>query len=823
MKFVPMTGGDGDTGQDGLEILTIVNKSLTGLIGNIASVELVEETFNWSNLTAYENNTLVITHDYDLANGNITIPAGVTMLFNGGWLKNVGTITGNNTRIINVGSQQCFDDDVTFAGTWSETICNYQWFGAKSVPTRTSYILEFECSAAINKAHNSPFKVDPVPGFYYITSPLIYNTPKFLNFGIAPLEHEDDILTAPDTLIPDHVRFITDQDINIFDLRRSGINIIGGTIDVKGVGTYTKDCIKVRAQVAKIVDGSLYKINIVGDQYGNSRLGASGKAFHFDTSDNTVYGFLANMEINLLIRFIPYGVYIDKPDYGNSSTWCGVNRFFVVADGCKQGFVVKGGFNRYEGYTQTRDILDISEQDLYQAEFEGGNKIYVDCWDLYPVGSQYNPAGDSYLPSKGMLIKSDNQTVETFTHLTFEKHYTRAAALSVSNKTDITLLADKGTAKGYISELHNKLIALNKTNPASIKYYSGAAIDFDSLTPTIGSETEITNISGTYVENLFTGKGYAPVFVYNGSTDPDKDFIEIAFTGISYYSATQIFHLLLEGTRSICKRIQIIGFKSSGNPNVVNIYPDSSSVNYAKASFKGQLPGTSYTAYAIRIIGSGNIKKAATISNATPGVVTCVGHAMSGSFQFGTTGTLPAPLLPNTTYYIVNATDDTFNVSLTSGGAAIATTNAGSGTHYISKVTSLYISDIALQVSGNLDGSNFQLKIDDYRYKYSAVISQVGAAAPTLAAKLNTFPSAPAFSAYSSQGDFTLTHSGYVTLAKMDITNITLNIYEGLTFIGTIWIQRTNDNSWRIRTYNPAGELADGIINGFRLNYNFAW
>jgi hypothetical protein len=59
-----------------------------------------------------------------------------------------------------------------------------------------------------------------------------------------------------------------------------------------------------------------------------------------------------------------------------------------------------------------------------------------------------------------------------------------------------------------------------------------------------------------------------------------------------------------------------------------------------------------------------------------------------------TTGYLPPPLVPGRTYYVLNSTGTTFNLSLTAGGAAINTSAAGSGTHYISPrgvlVSSLY-------------------------------------------------------------------------------------------------------------------------------------
>lgn len=48
---------------------------------------------------------------------------------------------------------------------------------------------------------------------------------------------------------------------------------------------------------------------------------------------------------------------------------------------------------------------------------------------------------------------------------------------------------------------------------------------------------------------------------------------------------------------------------------------------------------------------------------------------------FTSSGTLPAGLSTGTTYYVVNKTDDTFQVSTTYGGSAVNLTDQGSGTH----------------------------------------------------------------------------------------------------------------------------------------------
>lgn len=74
---------------------------------------------------------------------------------------------------------------------------------------------------------------------------------------------------------------------------------------------------------------------------------------------------------------------------------------------------------------------------------------------------------------------------------------------------------------------------------------------------------------------------------------------------------------------------------------------------------------------------------AVTISIANPGVVTWVNHLLeNGSpIYLTTTGALPTGHTVNAVRYVVNKTNDNFQLSLTVGGAPIATTGIQSGIH----------------------------------------------------------------------------------------------------------------------------------------------
>jgi hypothetical protein len=73
------------------------------------------------------------------------------------------------------------------------------------------------------------------------------------------------------------------------------------------------------------------------------------------------------------------------------------------------------------------------------------------------------------------------------------------------------------------------------------------------------------------------------------------------------------------------------------------------------------------------------------ITIASPAVVTTSVDLTNGTaLQLTTTGALPTGLLPGVTYYVINSTGSTFNLSLTAGGTAINTSGSQSGSQLIS-------------------------------------------------------------------------------------------------------------------------------------------
>lgn len=83
----------------------------------------------------------------------------------------------------------------------------------------------------------------------------------------------------------------------------------------------------------------------------------------------------------------------------------------------------------------------------------------------------------------------------------------------------------------------------------------------------------------------------------------------------------------------------------------------------------------------IGIPGSGGLKVATTVDTAGE-TIQCPGHGFVNGdqvvvVQVGSLG-LPGGLVEGTTYFVINATSDALQVSLTSGGAAVNITGVGS-------------------------------------------------------------------------------------------------------------------------------------------------
>lgn len=230
---------------------------------------------------------------------------------------------------------------------------------------------------------------------------------------------------------------------------------------------------------------------------------------------------------------------------------------------------------------------------------------------------------------------------------------------------------------------------------------------------------------GAYMENTYSDTVIVSI---NGSATPGtvgQQIPDLTYAqGVEYYNrATNVYpankiccypeqsdqYLYATGTRKTAVRADSYGYRSAATVQCT----DSAGANYGKQfmcrtyaeTFAGiETIDTPYSASNPRAWQNGILpvetwdflyRFSVTVTR-TPitfdlgtDVVQYVAHGFvnTDTVRFFSTGRLPYPLLSNTTYYVVNKNNDDFQVSLTSGGAAINLSVAGTGTALVSKGT----------------------------------------------------------------------------------------------------------------------------------------
>ena len=149
-----------------------------------------------------------------------------------------------------------------------------------------------------------------------------------------------------------------------------------------------------------------------------------------------------------------------------------------------------------------------------------------------------------------------------------------------------------------------------------------------------------------------------------------------------------------------------------------------------------------------------------TVTSASPGVFTAVAHGLTTNdvVYLKTTGALYTGLAINTPYYVISTglTADVFRLSATQGGSAINTSGSQSGTHSVSKRSSV-ITTANLRADQNEVGADIKLAVRCVTsFKtissggHHAVLSLAGANAAKWALAPDSSGSAGTYGAYGA-------------------------------------------------------------------------
>jgi hypothetical protein len=95
------------------------------------------------------------------------------------------------------------------------------------------------------------------------------------------------------------------------------------------------------------------------------------------------------------------------------------------------------------------------------------------------------------------------------------------------------------------------------------------------------------------------------------------------------------------------------------------------------------IPGTFNQSNQLEFILNANLYNPYTVNVTTNYITTTGNYENTQIVNVSSTGSTPSPLINGVDYYVINSTGQTFQLSLTSGGAAIDITDAGTGSQYL--------------------------------------------------------------------------------------------------------------------------------------------
>ena len=615
-----LTGGDGVSGQTGLEVRTNINDQFAVLMGDINYLP-ADFVFSTANLLPFANSVIEITHHHTLTQ-DITLPEGVILSFNGGSLLGSATITGTDTRITNPTNLKIFDMSLVFGGTWNEISACVQWFGGKSNPNIDTYTNDV--MPILGKILEARWNVVWLTGNYYVGSTLeiVNPTTMHLQGAVRP-----DIIgvqrptggwvnLTPAT--PSEVtRLYSNLDINWFWIKSPYVNILGGTFDNSGAPQWNHAMIYINGN--NTVDHCSFKQTVIGDQVKNSAPNQTGHYLFWESDGATIPGHLYSVQIEVDAQYQPIGIEIQSPQLATPGVRVWANGIHIKgrSHGCKKGIIHhSAGMSKIDFTCQTDYCLDDTEVDFYQADIKG-YQIDLDMfvWDLSST-NELNPyTGYGRIPRLPVLLNATRVSFLGQSLIAYrlnQFHGSKGeAAMLVNSDSETRYFKDAWNSDVFFSELHNVLAGWDKkgSNQIDISGRIGTGYDFDTQL-TEGTATINPNFSISDPENLVTPIGGATNFPtryqFTTGADIENDFVEIVLTP-EYTIDISLFFIYLMGDGTVVNRIQVIGTKT--NDEIVVYNQNGYSESYRSKHFHEFDIKNTYKKLVIRLIGVTDLNK----------------------------------------------------------------------------------------------------------------------------------------------------------------------------------------------------------------------
>lgn len=647
-----------NTGESGTTFVEKLRNNFTELYGSIDGSQnvgyIIQEgddisSESWWETAALTRNLFVINIDHDFGGSTVNLPDDTVLLFNGGVWSN-GTISGNNCKFVSYGIRQCFEPDLILTGLW---VCPYitpQHYGATSNLNKTTY--SNDSSAAIQACLSSAFDVFIPVGFYYLSTALICSVKKTIHCSLG----EDN-----DSVIFDHSRFYTDQNIDLLEVRCE-INWSGGIFDVSAIAAYTHSVVIFNINYP--INGGNLKLKVLGSRTGLIASTNTGRGIYINYDANTTdTGYLHNLNVDIHVSSLYYGLYFPVKGDATKATWANTIGLKVSTFGCKQPIKINADvwYINLIGIYQSDTILTLEEADLLPVvELGCGNSVIdviLSDYDDRTSGGYY-VNHTNYIVNDGIRNRFINNSTSEFYYGHIKGRLNSPGTPVIMKAADHMIISGKNhsSVSPIISYLHNALAYSDKRDSGfGIAAYDGTDYNYDTNLDESSALDPATAITLYNTSTLTALRGGATSFIFTDNVAKDNEFIEIVFSKSASWAR---FFIAFAGSDSFCNRLQAI-MVLSGSTLVKNEYPPVPTSSFYKIwePFSTQ---ELYTAnpvkIIIRLIGASAINEAITIAdvyastetNLTPSVIDIGGgQTIYGNLSFS--GGIPK-LLSQATY-----------------------------------------------------------------------------------------------------------------------------------------------------------------------------
>lgn len=273
--------------------------------------------------------------------------------------------------------------------------------------------------------------------------------------------------------------------------------------------------------------------------------------------------------------------------------------------------------------------------------------------------------------------------------------------LTAFDQDDTSILMDQGNADLFRTPKTGSLIVNASTDTITATAHDLSNGDRVAFYSSLTLPAGISANTEYFVRNVDTN-------TFQISTTPTGDILDITDTGsnatFTVDDSTDVFtsagHGLSNGDIIQVSTTGTLptGLSASTNYYIINKTTDTFQVSTAEGGSAVDMSSTgsgthtwtikaTFTDGILYCKGSMityNKKKTATFTaDAGTDFITSADHLLTNGdiINVETTSALPGGLSASTNYYIINATDDTFQVSATEGGAKVNITDVGTGTH----------------------------------------------------------------------------------------------------------------------------------------------